>query len=224
MREVRISESARCKEQDKVIAAQKQENERLCREVSILQGRFEKSIERNRALRATMEGIHLETQKKILGIEAESRKTIEALKKQILALQEENNALRKTATDDAAADVDKNEAEIQQTKIQLPDERILFLGGHENMLKKLRQKHPGWTYIGDDSSTKITWDMTFDVCFIWYKHLSHKAFLTVQNRVDNRAPIIYLNSTNLECLEQEMMVGYQKFQAEQTVELDGDNE
>ena len=38
----------------------------------------------------------------------------------------------------------------------LPEKGILFLGGHPNMTKKLRQQFPKWTFVSDDQLRKCS--------------------------------------------------------------------
>jgi hypothetical protein len=40
--------------------------------------------------------------------------------------------------------------------MELPQKGILFLGGHQNMTKKLRQHFPKWTYVTDDRIRRCT--------------------------------------------------------------------
>ena len=54
----------------------------------------------------------------------------------------------------------------------LPQKGVLFLGGHQNMTKKLRQQFPKWTYITDDQfNRKASLNQT--VVFYWTGHSSH---------------------------------------------------
>lgn len=203
------NEAVRCREQEKILAKIDWERQNTENEISILQGRLERAVSKNQELKDSIEKIYAECQRESLSVEAKNRKTISDLKKQVLSLEEENNALKRGYSERSHLNedaVDEHENLVDQAV--LPKERVLFLGGHENMLKKLRQRYPGWTYIGDENFSQMSLNLSIDICFVWYKHLSHKVTEMVQRKTKGIVPVIYLNATNMDYLEKEMVIGY----------------
>ena len=91
---------------------------------------------------------------------------------------------------------------------ELPQRGVLFLGGHQNMTKKLRQQFPKWTYITDDQFNRHTC-VNSKVVFYWTGHSSHKMMRYVYSRLPENASIIYVTATNLPLLISEMQKTYQ---------------
>lgn len=90
----------------------------------------------------------------------------------------------------------------------LPRKGVLFLGGHQNMTKKLRQQFPDWTYITDDQFKRHT-SINETMVFYWTGHGSHKMMRYVYNRLPENASIIYVTATNLPLLIEQMQKSYQ---------------
>lgn len=91
----------------------------------------------------------------------------------------------------------------------LPLSNVLFLGGHQNMTKKLRQLYPNWTYVTDNQFNRRT-NITQHTVFFWTKHSSHKMMRFVYSRLPSCTKILYVTATNLELLTREMQQEYQK--------------
>lgn len=100
---------------------------------------------------------------------------------------------------DEECTADENER-VQGSKI-LPEGNVLFLGGHQNMTKKLRQIFPNWTYLSDDLFKEIG---QIDTIFFWTKHSSHSMMEFVACRKSNDAKICYVTATNIKRLIKEM--------------------
>lgn len=96
-----------------------------------------------------------------------------------------------------------------QVEGTLPLSNVLFLGGHQNMTKKLRQLYPNWTYVTDDQFNRRT-NITQQTVFFWTGHSSHKMMRFVYSRLPACANVIYVTATNLERLTSEMQQGYKK--------------
>lgn len=86
----------------------------------------------------------------------------------------------------------------------LPEKGILFLGGHINMVKKIKQLHPGWIYITDDE-LKSNSTINVQYVFYWTNHSSHKMMENIFGRLTPDAEIIYVTATNMDRLENEML-------------------
>lgn len=64
----------------------------------------------------------------------------------------------------------------------LPASRVSFIGGAPNLVKKLSQIYPDWTYIDDDASDAFTVGSA-DLIFCYTAHISHKR----SNRIEEIA-------------------------------------
>ena len=91
----------------------------------------------------------------------------------------------------------------------LPLKGVLFLGGHQNMIKKLRQQYPKWTYITDDQLRRCT-SVNQTVIFYWTGHSSHKMMRYVYSKLPDNANVIYVTATNLPLLIAQMQCTYQQ--------------
>ena len=89
----------------------------------------------------------------------------------------------------------------------LPEKRILFLGGHQNMVKKLRQQFPKWTYVPDDKLRRYP-NINHKIVFYWTKHSSHSKMEHVYNKLSDDAEILYVTATNIPLLIDEMQNKY----------------
>ena len=91
----------------------------------------------------------------------------------------------------------------------LPQKGVLFLGGHQNMTKKLRQQFPKWCFISDDHLKRCS-RINQSTVFFWTGHSSHKMMRYVYSKISADATIIFVTSTNLSLLIEEMQFAYQK--------------
>ena len=96
-----------------------------------------------------------------------------------------------------------------QIEKMLPLTNVLFLGGHQNMTKKLRKLYPDWTYVTDDHFNRRS-NITQPTIFFWTGHSSHKMMRFVYSRLPADAKVIYVTATNLERLTNEMKQEYKK--------------
>ena len=93
--------------------------------------------------------------------------------------------------------------------MMLPRKGVLFLGGHQNMTKKLRQQFPKWTYVTDDQIRRCS-SINPTVVFYWTKHSSHKMMRYVYSKLPEEASIIYVTATNISLLIEQMQNTYQQ--------------
>lgn len=68
----------------------------------------------------------------------------------------------------------------------LPQKGVLFLGGHQNMTKKLRQQFPKWTFVSDDQ-LKRCGSIKHTLVFYWTGHGSHKLMRYVYSKLPENA-------------------------------------
>lgn len=87
---------------------------------------------------------------------------------------------------------------------------VLFLGGHSNLIGKLRSIHPGWTYINTTGYAKKEVGQNTRLVFVWPNYLSHALMWRVYASLPENIPTIFLTASNLQRLEMEMREGYQK--------------
>lgn len=126
------------------------------------------------------------------------------LEAELSRLQSENEALY-----DALEKRDRKLSEYasrDQAPENLPDlpgDGVVFVGGHPNMLKKLQQDHPGWTFIasGDKSADP---PRNPRLILFYDQHLSHPVYHKIRRAAGPSVPQAYLKSTNLDMLETEM--------------------
>ena len=88
----------------------------------------------------------------------------------------------------------------------LPD-NILIIGGHNNVIARLRQKYPNWRYIkGDDTSCA---DIKQPLCvFLMPVCLEHSVQHRALSMISPDTPVIKIKSTNLDRIEAEMKTTY----------------
>lgn len=112
-----------------------------------------------------------------------------------------------TVSDVVLSDTGTVAESVPETR-PLPENRILFAGGHDILVNKLKQIHPDWSYLDDDSNFNSAYcRKDVDCVFIWDKHLSHIVFRNLKS-VLGHVPFYYVKSTNLDMLEQEMRRQY----------------
>lgn len=97
--------------------------------------------------------------------------------------------------------------------IDLPQKGVLFLGGHQNMTKKLRRHFPRWTFIGDEQLKRYS-VTNQRIVFYWTGHSSHKLMQYVYSKLSPNASIIYVTATNLPLLIAEMKRQYVQFKGD----------
>ena len=101
----------------------------------------------------------------------------------------------------------KAEQPVAAEEISLPEDGVLFLGGHWNMVKKIRQLHPEWLFITDDGFKPYSVINTKYV-FYWTAHSSHTLMENIFKKLAPDAEIMYVTATNLELLEKQMQERY----------------
>lgn len=85
----------------------------------------------------------------------------------------------------------------------LPTNGVLFLGGHPNMVKKLKQVFPDWVFVTDDylKNCKV---LNQRVIFYWTGHSSHKMMQFVNARISEDTMFLYVTATNIPLLIRQM--------------------
>lgn len=94
-----------------------------------------------------------------------------------------------------------------ESALLLPRKGVLFLGGHPNMTKKLKQQFPKWNYVSDDQ-LKRCGKISQTIVFYWTAHSSHKIMRYVYSKLPENVCIIYVSATNISLLIEEMQNTY----------------
>ena len=89
----------------------------------------------------------------------------------------------------------------------LPEKGVLFLGGHQNMTKKLRKRFPKWSFVTDDQFKRVP-VINQTMVFYWTGHSSHKLMRNIYSKLPDDACILYVTATNLPLLIAEMESAY----------------
>lgn len=97
-----------------------------------------------------------------------------------------------------------SEAEDDFDDIDLPEDNVLVVGGHENWVNKLRLIHPKWTYVAVE--TKATSLPQNPICVLMFtNHLSHSQYDRVRSAYkDQDVPILYVTCVNLSMLDKQI--------------------
>lgn len=89
------------------------------------------------------------------------------------------------------------------TLSQFPYRNSLLLGGHPNLVKKIRQVFPKWQYI-DANQVDTKPRPSTEYVFFCSLHCSHKTSNFVRRKLKGNEKWVYLTATNLEQLLVEM--------------------
>ena len=92
----------------------------------------------------------------------------------------------------------------------LPQTGILFVGGHPNFLKKLKECYPNWSYIvSKNAPERMKQYDKLTMCFIYSEHMGHPLYNGVINELRScDTPYSYIRGTNLERVIREMRLDY----------------
>lgn len=91
----------------------------------------------------------------------------------------------------------------------LPEKGVLFLGGHQNMVKKLKQRFPKWIYISEDKMRHYPNNTKHRIVFYWTNHTSHSITERICKKLSEDTVILYVTATNIPLLITEMQNNYQ---------------
>ncbi len=164
------------------------------------------------------------------------RKTreIEKLGQKLAALENENARLKQAAEDakksnaqaaaekvvqaeettqkesEKSSDLDLDNIEIPP----FPENGVYFVGGHKNLINKLRVVHPNWIYIAPDDTRKLSCINTTlsnaNALILFHKHTSHSIWETVKGNLPDDIPHIYVDNCNLEKIDEQIADGWIK--------------
>lgn len=189
------------------------------------------------AFAATVSDDLADAQRQLTGAAAENARlseTVEALKREKRQLEKECYALRKEngrLSEDLASvmfinanpDVDEDTPDDVETYEQdgellpeedalpeLPSAGIMFVGGHPNFLKKLRELYPNWIYLTHKNAPeRMSQYSKLSACFICDEHMGHSLFCSVISSVKSSGvPYSYVKATNIDRVITEMRQDY----------------
>lgn len=159
-------------------------------------------LQTNKALSEDAARATEQKHKEMMELTHEHQKELRTRDDYITYLEQKVSSLQRKAvnTDNPSAN---NETEKPWTNTELPESKVLFLGGHQNMTKKLLSMFPDWTFISDDHIAK---DPPSDVklVYFWIGHASHKLRQNIFKRLPADTQIVYLSATNIDMLVNEM--------------------
>lgn len=84
--------------------------------------------------------------------------------------------------------------------LELPEDGVMFVGGHPNLLSKLKPLHRGWRFVS--TVGEVPESVTSDLVFYYSRHVSHKVLYKLQKSYGG--PLLYCDGTNLERLYDSM--------------------
>ena len=132
--------------------------------------------------------------------EATAMSRVEALERELA----EKNARIEVLIErlwDAKCQVQTEEKEAKL--LDLPEKGVVFIGGHPNMVKHLKNRFPSWRFIdGDDRNFKDLGAPS--IIFIWFEHISHPTYHRIMTFAPDACPVRYCNTTNQNRLIEEM--------------------
>ena len=163
--------------------------------------------------------------------------TVEALKREKRQLEKECYALRKEnglltgdlsrirampsipASAPVSDEPTSDDYDLEFEDIEIPDAEdlpdlpktgVMFVGGHPNFVKKLKDVYPNWAYIGSENAPeRLKQYSKLEMCFIYTGHVSHPVYWDVLNSVKSSgAPYSFVKGTNLDRVITEMRQDY----------------
>lgn len=163
----------------------------------------------------------------------EANAKLSAAEAELTKLRRENRMLKYSAEKANSNIAIKNSAlpcptigDIQQTSAEeprlkeppahedllpLPETGIVFLGGHQRVIAKLKELHPKWIFMTDTSpkvNCLLSSTNSVHAVFVVTTYLSHGLYQHVEAAIGKDVPKFYVTSTNIELLEKDMQKQY----------------
>ena len=86
----------------------------------------------------------------------------------------------------------------------IPYNNVLFIGGHEREIAKLKLKYPEWTFLRPEERNSNKVKKNFDLVIAKSDHVSHNIIERALAFVPDDVPVIYSNATNISRIENEI--------------------
>ena len=112
-------------------------------------------------------------------------------------------------------DISREEQEVIYDAECLKDMKIVFIGGQNNMLIRLQQKYPNWTYIGFKArGIESTVKSDAEMMVVAYNYIDHQTYNKAISMTPEGCPIVYLSKTNIDYIEQKILREKEKHENE----------
>lgn len=212
------SESGKSAEKDQKKSKQLHELKKQCENFKRSNANYR---EKNKELREQLDKLKNQHRKELLAVEHENadalkaaRQEAEFYKKQSELMQATIDSLIKPEENLAAEDSQeissaKANERIDKTLPELPDKRVLFLGGHPSMIAKMQKLHNDWTYVTDEKKNYGSITSNFQIAFVYGSYLSHSLWYSFSAACKDVPTVFLSQSKNITHLENEMRQAYQ---------------
>ena len=210
----KVGDIEKMAEKDKRIAELEKALEAATRRADAMSARASELTAEKELLKRTSDKRINELEHDLKDMETEKDKEIEFFCRQnarLLGLSNPEQDAKEDAEDEKNFQFEDGDAEedIEEFAHELPDKGVLFLGGHVNLVKKLRPLHPNWRYQSDNQFN--TANTSIKLVFMWNNHMSHSLEEKVFSVISKDIPVLYLTATNLNRLEHEMKLRYNDY-------------
>jgi len=93
--------------------------------------------------------------------------------------------------------IEQSQIPKEATEVVIPSENVLFVGGQENFVSKMRKIYPNWTYLecGERNCKKVKGN--YSLAIIKANHCSHNIIERALAHCGD-IPVIYSNCTNVD--------------------------
>lgn len=134
----------------------------------------------------------------------------ETLESRIAELERESNLLRDAidARDRRISELSLQTAETDEDLPPLPEKGVIFAGGHPNLVWKIKEAHPEWSFIEGARKKTFSIPTAPFLVIYWAGHISHTAWWTIRSALPPGTPSIYVSDTNMDALEAAMRRGW----------------
>ncbi len=174
------------------IKSLEEENETLKEKVAYLEQRLKRSQSQTEAQRQLYEQARDENK--------ELQQILMDTEKQLQALEKENAGTSEVNTSESP--LPSNE----EILAMLGKEKVIFVGGHENWVKKLKQLLPEWEFVGRRGNMTTLEGLSHaDEVFIYTDSLAHSLYNKVISVIKRaEVPYYFVHSLNIDNLIREM--------------------
>lgn len=143
----------------------------------------------------------LSLQQELTDLAASKQNTEEKNIQRIARLEEELAIYR--SIEQQAEEVDEVITDDVQL-LELPEDSVMFVGGHPNLIAKLRAEHRSWRFVS--SVSDVPEPVLCKHVFYYSRYVSHKVQYKLQRYYNG--PIMYCDGTSLDRLYQSMREVY----------------
>lgn len=96
-------------------------------------------------------------------------------------------------------DLEREIARIETETTFLKEKRITLYGGHQNLVTKLKERFPAWTYIGVHGKAKKEQVAGKDAVVLLTDYVSHASYFNAkENALSAEVPLCYARGTNID--------------------------